>query len=880
MNANQPVCALAAIMLLAGCGGSYRMGDPLKADAKAKAPQATSKSTEDARNSSPNYRSDSAQRKADQWELKWQQIQASGDKVGWVDHFNVCGLKYRFRNYDQLLHCLDLLDAKIAAGGGRVEKVELVRRGVPVMTGYLRASAYAELGEPETALKWAESARAALPDSFRSGNTIWTKRNLFGDPVTAKDEAGVWYVGAMLGSGGSGLDDSTSETIMMHEGRNNPAALDLRPWMVAMSLAVQRALLYQRLGDVDRVTVALDDLKHWENMRWPGGLGLVPSKIRPFKGKAQLLSIGPLFAQGRYDQVVFYYEALAQKITSHRQRETLENAVNGAFISGALMRAFAPGDARLFTVAIEDVSNALLYAQSLSRLGKVDQARAMLDTLLALPEIPAMGNLYWATLYERGLVAFGQGRHEDGVHLLIRSVEAIESVRSTISFEAAKIGFAGDKQAVYASLIGALAANGDWQRAFLYAERAKARALVDLLAQRRDLGPPPSVDAQVRELFARASTVDSSIGSAGDEESVRGIKVVADARDSLSHAAPEAASLVGVQKVDIPDLFTRLGSDETLVDYYSQGDDLFAFVLHDKSIKGFKLSAKGLDETIRSFRAAIERRDRRTNEISRELYARLIRPLLADLEGKKLTIAPHGALHYLPFAALMDGDDYLLNRYSLRLIPSADTLIYLKGNPPPKVGKLLALGNPELGSRALDLPNAELEARKVAAMFPDSRALLRGEASKSAVVRLGNGFSILHFATHGRFDATAPLNSGLYLAKGSDADGILTAGDLYSLRWDVDLVTLSACETGVGKIANGDDVIGLTRGFLYAGARSIVASLWEVDDAATAQLMVSFYKNLQKNDKRESLRLAQIETRQQFPEPWFWAAFNIVGRAD
>jgi len=93
-------------------------------------------------------------------------------------------------------------------------------------------------------------------------------------------------------------------------------------------------------------------------------------------------------------------------------------------------------------------------------------------------------------------------------------------------------------------------------------------------------------------------------------------------------------------------------------------------------------------------------------------------------------------------------------------------------------------------------------------------------------------------------------------------------------------VTLSACETGLGKVANGDDVIGLTRGFLYAGARSIVASLWEVDDAATEQLMLSFYRNLSSHDKREALRLAQIETRGNFPQPMYWAAFQIVGRAD
>jgi CHAT domain-containing protein len=879
MKVNRSACALALLALLAGCGGSYRMGDPLKANTKAQVPQAST-STESPHEASADYRGNSTQRKADEWETKWQQIQSASDPVNWVDHFNVCGLKYRFRNYDQLFRCLDLLDAKIAAGGNRVEKTELVRSGAPVLTGWLRASAYAELGQPETALRWTESAWAALPGSFRTGDSIWTRRNILGDPVLAEDEDGIWYVSGKLGSGDIGIGDASMETIVMHEGRNNPAALDLRPWMVAMSLAVQRALLYRRQGEAERADAALADLRRWENIRWPGGWGLIPSKIRPFKGRAQLLSIGPLFAQGDYERVVYLYDALAEKVTSHRQRESLTAAFNGSLLSGALMRAFAPSDARLFTVAVEDVSNALLYAQSLERLGRIDQARAMLDTLLALPEIRAMGNLYWAALYERGLIAFKQGQRAEGIRRLIQSVEAIESVRSTISFEAAKIGFAGDKQAVYAALIGALATDAEWQRAFLYAERAKARALVDLLAQRRDLGPPPSADEEVRELFAHASTVDSSIGEPSDEVAVRGIKIVAEARDSLSHAAPEAASLIGVQKVEAGDIFAQLEADETLIDYYSQGDDLFAFVLNGKSIKGFKLPAQGLDEKVRSFRRAIEVRDARAMEIGRDLHARLIGPLLGEIKGTKLTIAPHGVLHYLPFAALPDGDGYLLNRFSVRLIPSADTLVYLKGNPPQKVGKLLALGNPELGSRALDLPNAEVEARKVAAMFPNSRALLRAEASKSAVKQLGNGFSILHFATHGKFDADAPLNSGLFLAKGSEPDGVLTAGDLYSLRWDVDLVTLSACETGVGKVANGDDVIGLTRGFLYAGARSIVASLWQVDDAATAHLMESFYKNLGKSGKREALRLAQLETRQQYPEPWFWAAFNIVGRAD
>lgn len=871
-----------AVVLLAGCGTTYHMGDPLRPDPKAR--------VEDS--ASSQYRNDSAQRRADDWESKWQQIQKPGDTVQWTDHFHVCGLKYRFRNYDQFFRCLDLLDAKIAAGGPRVPKPELVRAGAPVMIGWLRATAYAELGEPETALKWAESAWSALPEAFRVADSRVTVSGYFGG--VPKDLMPIYWVAGSLGSGGFGMGVTEVEEDVLREGRNNPEAFDFRVPMVTMALAVQRSLLYRRLGRMQDAQAAFADLKRWEDAHWIGpgfaGFGHKTSKIRPFVGEAQLLSIGPLFAEGDYDSVVFYYEALAKQVGARRTRESASQTLNWTLflpvtllqkaIQAPIYKALLPADARLFSLAVEDASNGLIYAQSLSRLRKVEQARTMLDTLLALPEIRAMGNLYWVALYERGVIALGQGQRDEGIRFLTQSVDAIESVRQTISFEAAKIGFAGDKQAVYAALIGALAASGDWPQAFLYAERAKARALVDLLAERRDLAPPPSADDKVRELFAHATTLDGSVGLATSENTVRGIQVIADARDTLAHVAPEAGSLISVQKVDIAAITSRLDANESLIDYYAQGDELYAFVLSAGSITGRKLSGAGLTEEVRAFREAIQRRDGRAMDRGRQLYARLVQPLLPDLKGTKLTIAPHGVLHYLPFAALSDTDGYLIDRYGLRLIPSADTLVYLRAGEPKKAGRLLALGNPDLGDRRLDLPNAQTEATTLAAMFPDSRALVRADASKSAVKELGNGFAMLHFATHGRFDADAPLASGLYLAKGRDAEGVLTVSELYSLRWDVDLVTLSACETGLGKIASGDDVIGLTRGFFYAGARSIVASLWQVDDAATAQLMESFYRNLANHDKREALRLAQIETRERYREPWFWAAFNLLGRAD
>ncbi len=168
----------------------------------------------------------------------------------------------------------------------------------------------------------------------------------------------------------------------------------------------------------------------------------------------------------------------------------------------------------------------------------------------------------------------------------------------------------------------------------------------------------------------------------------------------------------------------------------------------------------------------------------------------------------------------------------------------------------------------------------VGSMYPQSRILLRKDASESNFKKAGSAFRRIHFATHGKFQADEPLKSGLYLAKDADNDGVLTVGELYSMNLDADLITLSACETGLGKIANGDDVVGLTRGFLYAGSRSIVASLWSVDDKATATLMQAFYRNLASMNKRDALRQAQIKTRDTFPHPFFWAAFQLTGRAE
>jgi CHAT domain-containing protein len=815
------------------------------------------------------------------WEDAWQQIQLAPTSGSWIDHYWICTIQYRFRKYDDLFRCLDLFERRILHLSAAEKDVEWIRRFSPVWTGWLRAGAYAELGSPDIALKWAQSAWDALPEYLRSPpRSVGVVQ---GRPRDRDTRAFASLCDRIAGNA-----DNFSYSVGELQGRDNPAALDLAPVTIAMTLAAQRATALATLGHPDQAHAALDELRAWQAVRVfspkmvlgiPYGLHAAPYTI-----SAELLSTGPLFALHDYSGVVAAYHN-AETAAKDRQRdERLQNLSSWlAYLSpvewlGRYQDKMS--DQRVFATALEDVSYALIYAESLARVSETDQARLMFDTILKIPEIQDMGSVYWAALYERGVIALHDGQQEQAIALLRRSVDAIERTRGTISYEAAKIGFAGDKQGVYATLVGAYAQQGDWSDAFLMAERAKARALVDLLAQQRSLAPPAGADDKVRTLLASATTTDGTLGLRVDSEVERNLSFAVDSRAALATAAPEAASLVSVQSVSLERIAGRLGADDTLIDYYRVGDTLYAILLSGRAVTGFKLSAIGMEEEVRAFRTAIEHGDADVAVRGRALYDRLIHPLEAGLKTGGLTISPHGILHYLPFAALSDGNGYLIDRFSIRLIPSAAVLVYLRTDVPAKMGKVLALGNPDLGDPKFDLPNAELEAKHVAALFPASKALVRVQASKTAIKTLGSGFSVLHFATHGMFDDTAPLASGLYLAKGDEPNGLLTVSDLYQLRFDSNLVTLSACQTALGKVANGDDVIGLTRGFLYAGARTIVASLWKVNDAATEQLMIAFYTHLRDHSSRDALRLAQIDTRSNYPSPALWAAFQIMGSAD
>ena len=514
--------------------------------------------------------------------------------------------------------------------------------------------------------------------------------------------------------------------------------------------------------------------------------------------------------------------------------------------------------------------------------GDRTRAREGYDRLLRVPQTSANGEIYWLILFDRGRIAEQDGRLEDAIGFYRRAIDVIEQQRASINTEANKIGFVGNKQAVYRHLIAALFTSGQHTAAFEYVERSKSRALVDLLAGKQDFAVRTGNAERVQALLATLEAaeaearVQETTAPGGSERR----SLMARTKQELREQAPDLASLTSVTFVSAAEIQSQIASNETLIEYYYSDGEMFAFILTARSVRAVRLNGDNLPADIRRFREALENPTSSGYlELSQALYQRLWGPLESLVSAPHLTIIPHGALHYLPFNALHDGTAYLVDRFSIRLFPSASVMRYLRATRTEKPTGMLAFGNPALGDPRYNLRYAQAEAVAVGNVFPRSKVLVREHATEAALKQWGAEFTYIHFATHGEFDSDAPLQSAVLLAPDAGSDGVLTVGKLYSLRLDADLITLSACETGLGKITNGDDVVGLTRGFLYAGSGSVVASLWRVDDLATSYLMSQFYSALKGTDKRGALRQAQLETKKKYSHPYYWAAFQLTGNA-
>ncbi len=405
----------------------------------------------------------------------------------------------------------------------------------------------------------------------------------------------------------------------------------------------------------------------------------------------------------------------------------------------------------------------------------------------------------------------------------------------------------------------------------------------------------------------------------------------------LKLQSPEIASLVSVDVATLNEIQALLDADTTLVEYFVTENFTLAFVItrdrfkpSSKAINGqnlsfrnrglaigekvmyglrriispdpsspqspqildatlqgteggfksllLKVSREDLSKKIEAFRRFVSLKNPHPNSLQ-QLHEWLIVPLKPYLTTSRLAIVPHGVLHYLPFAALTDGERYLSDDYTLFTLSSASLLRFLPQKRKPKTGTLLALGNPTTTEALPTLRFAEKEVKAIASLY-GTQALVGKAATESVVLSQSGNAEILHIAAHGQFNKYNPLFSTLYLAADTEHDGRLEVHDIYGLDLTkaTNLVVLSACQTQLGELSKGDEVVGLNRAFLYAGTPSVMATLWSVKDDTTALLMERFYTHLQSGmTKAQALRQAQMDVRVEYPHPYYWAAFVLTG---
>jgi CHAT domain-containing protein len=412
------------------------------------------------------------------------------------------------------------------------------------------------------------------------------------------------------------------------------------------------------------------------------------------------------------------------------------------------------------------------------------------------------------------------------------------------------------------------------------AELARSRTLLDILATRDH--PEAAKNASA----ATSSLIDEILDD--DDPSGSEPEIAA----SVTHSAATVATLTATAK--------RLNS--TIVSYWCGNESLFLWtVTQDGIVNGARVNVEPA-ELARLAAEAASRSLETKKDVWRELYRYLIQPVAANLPPNgRLTIIPHGPLFRIPFAALRDtSNHYLIEKYSLHYV-SAGALLDLtaqRRNTTVDVRKQLLVADPAQmpprpdGKPLPPLAGSRQEVETIASLLPPGRTtILSGtNATRQSLLAAAGDKTVLHFATHGVIREDAPFDSFLALAKGDR----LTAREIYDWKLPAQLVVLSACRSGLGKVS-GEGILGLTRAFYYAGVPGVVASLWDVADEPAAKLLTEFYRSYNlRHDAMTALRDAQLRVLQllragkiqmqtaagpvTLPEqPILWAGFTLQG---
>ncbi|HEV2855887.1 MAG TPA: CHAT domain-containing protein [Thermoanaerobaculia bacterium] len=574
-----------------------------------------------------------------------------------------------------------------------------------------------------------------------------------------------------------------------------------------------------------------------------------------------------------------------------------------------------------------------------ARLGEPEPAEARLKEAVALGEEIGYQSVVAPALLTSALLRRGQGRFEEAQADVEKALGVIESTRRSLAGDELRTGFFAAKRTYYDLDIDLLLkldrlqpGKGYRARALEASERARARGLLDLLAEGRiDVlqGLDPDLRQREDEISDQISRAHRELrsGKAKPEQSqslraeLRELDKRRDQLDlEIQTRNKKYAEVRYPSPLKLDEIQRRVLDDKTaLIEYVLGQERSVLFVITRQEISTFELPASGtIADRVRRLRNALERQSLLTRQayldLAFQLYRDLLEPASQALVGKSsLLIVPDGALYYIPFEALLtEGGDrpdrelpYLLRRYSIAYIPSASVLAGLREprqDPLPEERKqvaafapfakpgreTLAAGNLRVAASSPEgsfapLPGSLREVSGIAALYPGAALSFIGDQADEHTILSDPAVAAarrLHFATHAEIDEIYPESSALVFAEQGGEYGLLQAREIFNLKLSADLAVLSACQTALGKEVTGEGLMGLTRAFFYAGIPSLVVSLWNVVDGPTPDLMLDFYKDLdQLKNKARALQSAKLSVigHGTYSHPSYWAPFILLG---
>jgi len=562
--------------------------------------------------------------------------------------------------------------------------------------------------------------------------------------------------------------------------------------------------------------------------------------------------------------------------------------------------------------------------------------------------------IVWEALTGLGMVYEKQRDYDKSLRQYQLAVREIEGVRRLLQIEEQKSSFLENKIQVYGKLINLLAilhqkepSKGYARTAFEYAERAKARALLDIVCQGRTFRNLKEIPAVFRQKFLmnenglekkhlELSNALAKVDSQRDPNRVFTLNYEIEALQQekaqllkrISKKYPRYDQLTNPKIVTVEEVQRHILDDkQVLLEYFVADEKIFVWTLtkHSLKFRTIDLTRKELQEKLSQISPLFQKEKAPNNVridhrwanmksgLLYDLYKILVqKPLEPGLEpGSELIIVPDDILHYFPFEILVTDFSqaavhYLIETYPISYASSASLLNPELQRKKKASEELLALGNPDFSDaqsrgviewvrsivpfksvfrevRFQPLPYAGWEVKAIAKNFEKPAVFTGHDASEKRFKERAQNYRFIHLATHNIIDDKQPMYSKIILAQthGGDEDGYLQTYEVYNLRLNADLVVLSGCNTGLGKLSRGEGLIGMTRAFLYAGTPSLVVSLWPVKDESTAELMKSFYHDLKtgmpRNRALQKAKVMLIQSGDWRRDPFYWGAFVLIG---